>query len=95
MAPGGPHPGIKVLLTQVHNLTLRTAAGMEGTWAPSRHPSLQSWVQRATFLSSAGYHQGHQLVQAPGREVRQEGEGKEDRGLGKKGRVPTELESGT
>lgn len=66
--------------------TLRTAGvGMEGTWAPSRHPSLQSWAQRATFLSSAGCHQGHQLVQAPGREVQQEGEGKEDRGLGKKG----------
>ena len=66
--------------------TLRTAGvGVGGTWAPGRHPGLQSWAQRAAFLSSAGCHQGHQLVQAPGREVRQEGEGKEDRGLGKKG----------
>ena len=65
--------------------TLRRAAvGVGDTWAPSSHPGLQSWAQRAAFLSSAGCHQGHQLVQAPGREVRQE-EGKEDRGLGKKG----------
>ena len=77
--------------------TLRTAGvGVGDTWALSSHPGLQSWAQRAAFLSSAGCQQGHQLVQAPGREVRQEGEGKEDRGLGKKGEgCPQSWKSGT
>lgn len=42
----------------------------------------------SSFLSLASCHQGNQLVWAPCREVWQEGERKEDRGLGKEGRRP-------
>lgn len=44
-----------------------------------------SWSGRAAAFSLASCHQGNQLVSAPCREVQWEGEGNEDRELGKKG----------
>lgn len=64
-------------------------------WSPQGGRGRQQapWDGRPVFLSLGSCHRGNQLVSAPGREVRQEGERKEDRGLGKKGgAAPAEWE---